>query len=128
MEKPVSPALTATQIYEITITTYCGTAAHAGLVFNNPGTFIANVEFWFPAKVTMVDTGTFQFAVGAQDFSSAEIIWFWSNTNLLTNLVVKFQPSSTIPKGGTILVGFPTYDYTGTIKIFDSNLGIPGIT
>ena len=56
------------------------------------------------------------------------MIWFWANSNTETNLVVKFEPSASIPQGGKILVGFPTYDYYSATKIFDKNLGITGVT
>ena len=55
-------------------------------------------------------------------------MWFWSNSNTETNLVVKLEPSGTIPEGGKILVGFPTYDYYSATKLFDYNLGISGVT
>ena len=36
---PISPTITTSKTYEISITTYCGTSTDAGLVFNNAGTF-----------------------------------------------------------------------------------------
>lgn len=58
----------------------------------------------------------------------AEILWFWSNSNTETNLAVTFEPSTTIPSSGKILLGFPIIDpLTGT-TLFSRSLGIAGVT
>ena len=112
---PLSPTLTLSATYLVTIDTSCGT--NNGLLFEAAGLFYATV-------ILGANTRMFPFRVlSSTDFSDASMIMTWANQGTTSDLIVKLTPTTPIPTNGNIVVTFPVINYLRTRNLFSQNLG-----
>ena len=112
---PISPVISATTTYLVTVDTTCGTKN--GLIFGAAGKYLASVTIGS-------NTISFPFRVlSSIDFTLASMIMTWANQGTKAHLIVQFTPTTSIPTNGKVVLTFPSKNSLGTMTLFKQNLG-----